>query len=56
MDLCDDPYTILYIWCHFYFVCYKILVSDMSLSGWSAVAYFFGIFQPYSLATELLIK
>ena len=38
-----------------YFVRYKILVSDLSLSGGLAVAFFF-IFQPQSLATELLIK
>ena len=37
-----------------YFVRYKILVPDLRLSGCLAVAFF--IFQPQSLATELLIK
>ena len=40
----------------FNFVCYKILVSDLSLSGCLAVDWFFGIFQSQPLATELLMN
>ena len=34
----------------------KILMSDMSLSGCLAVTQVLGIFQPQSVATELLKK
>ena len=57
MDLCNHPYAILYIWSlFFYFVRYKILVSDLSLSGCLAVAWLFGIFQPQCLANWVAYK
>ena len=42
MDLCNDPYAMytVYLIAFFYFVCHKILGSDLSLSGSLAVGFF----------------
>ena len=44
MDQCNHLYVVMYIWSYFsffYFVCYKILLSILSLSGCLVVTYFF---------------